>query len=121
MRGRDRRPCVLVAVASRVERLTLLARTFGRSDVRTDTEFSEIELLAQVLLERRIKKRNDAVSDAPTIEEATLWLAESLATANSQQVFGRTAGNDHHLTRHRDAATRSPRSSFLAKDQDENG
>ena len=66
---------VLAAVASRVERLKLLAR--ASPEMPADAEFSEIELHALVLLKRRIAKKTERITDAvPTIEQATLWLAE---------------------------------------------
>ena len=66
---------VLAAVASRVERLKLLARDSPK--LPADAEFSEIELHALVLLKRRSKKKNETIPDTvPTIEQATLWIAE---------------------------------------------
>ena len=66
---------VLAAVASRIERLKLLART--TPDMPADLEFSEVELHALVLLKRRIKKKNESIPDSvPTIAQATLWLAQ---------------------------------------------
>jgi hypothetical protein len=66
---------ILAAVAARIERLKLLART--APDTPADVEFSEIELHALVLLKRRSKKKNESIPDSvPTIAQATLWLAE---------------------------------------------
>jgi hypothetical protein len=66
---------VMAAVASRIERLKLLART--KPNLPADAEFSEIELHALVLLKRRSKKKNETIPDSiPTIAQATLWLAE---------------------------------------------
>lgn len=66
---------VLAAVASRVERLKLLAR--DSPSLPADAEFSEIELHALVLLKRRSRKKNETIPDAvPSMQQATLWLAE---------------------------------------------
>ena len=66
---------ILATAACRVERLKLLSR--ATPDVLADTEFSEIELHALILLKRRSKKRTEEIPDAvPTLGEATRWLAE---------------------------------------------
>lgn len=66
---------VLAAVASRIERLKILART--DPDLPADVEFSETELHALILLKRRSKKRNEIIPDGvPTIHQAILWMAE---------------------------------------------
>lgn len=66
---------VLATAACRVERLKLLSR--ATPNVPADTEFSEIELHALILLKRRSKKSTEHVPDSvPTLAQATLWLAE---------------------------------------------
>lgn len=66
---------IMAAVATRIERLKLLART--KPDLPADLEFSEIELHTLLLLKRRSKKKTETVPDSvPTIAQATLWLAE---------------------------------------------
>lgn len=66
---------ILATAACRVERLKLLSRT--TPDALADTEFSEIELHALILLKRRSKKSTEEIPDAvPTLSQATRWLAE---------------------------------------------
>jgi len=66
---------VLAAVASRVERLKLLART--QPTLSADVEFSEVELHALLVLKRRNRKQNEDIPDGvPSIAQATIWLAE---------------------------------------------
>ena len=60
--------------ALRVERLKYLART--NPDQPATCELSAHEMRALVLLKRRSKKRTEDVSDAPTIAQATRWLAD---------------------------------------------
>lgn len=109
---------VLAAVACRVERLKLLART--TPDVPADTEFSEVELHALVLLKKRIKKRDEVVTDAPSIEQATLWLAQLGGyTGKSSGGPPGTITISRGLAKLRAAADAI--SAFLAKDDDENG
>ena len=65
---------ILVAVATRIERLKLLSRESPQSPA--SQEFSPIELQALVLLKHRQKKRTEHVHDNPTLGEAVRWLAD---------------------------------------------
>ena len=110
---------VLAAVASRVERLKLLAR---RNPERSaDTEFSEIELHALVLLKRRSKKNTETIPDTvPTMKQATLWLAELGGyTGKSSGGPPGTTTISRGLFKLRAAADAI--AAFLAKDDDEIG
>lgn len=86
------------------------------------TEFSENELHALVLLKKRIKKRNEVVTNSPSIEEATLWLAQ-LGGYTGKSSGGPpgtiTITISRGLARLRDAAEAI--AAFIAKDDDENG
>lgn len=109
---------VLAAVACRVERLKLLART--TPTLPASMEFSEIELHALVLLKKRIKKRDEVVAEAPSLEEATLWLAQLGGyTGKSSGGPPGTITISRGLARLRDAADAI--AAFIAKDDDENG
>jgi hypothetical protein len=66
---------LLAAVAMRVERLKHLARQ--QPTLPASTELSPVEVEALILLKRKYKKRTEEISDAmPSIEQATLWIAE---------------------------------------------
>ena len=66
---------IMVAVASRIERIKRLARE--QPDEPASVELSECEILALIKLKRIHKKRTETISDSvPTIEQATRWLAE---------------------------------------------
>jgi hypothetical protein len=64
---------ILAAVAARIERLKILART--TPDKPATVEFSSHEIRALIVLMREIKKRNETIPDAPTIGQATNWIA----------------------------------------------
>jgi hypothetical protein len=64
---------ILAAVAARIERLKLLART--TPDQPATVEFSSHEIGALVILMNEIKKRNETIPDDPTIGQATNWVA----------------------------------------------
>jgi hypothetical protein len=110
---------VLAAVASRVERLKLLAR--DRPTLPADTEFSEIELHALVLLKRRSKKASETIPDTvPSIEQATRWLAELGGyTGSSSGGPPGTTTISRGLFKLRAAADAI--AALLAKDDSENG
>jgi len=109
---------VLAAVACRVERLKLLART--TPELPAAVEFSEVELHALVLLKRRIKKRDEVVTDTPSIEQATVWLAQLGGyTGKSSGGPPGTITISRGLAKLRAAADAI--AAFLAKDEDENG
>jgi hypothetical protein len=110
---------VMAAVASRIERLKLLART--KPDLLADTEFSEIELHALILLKRRSKKKTETIPDSvPTIAQATLWLAELGGyTGKSSGGPPGTLTISRGLAKVRAAADAI--AAFLAKDDEENG
>lgn len=110
---------VLAAVASRVERLKLLARE--SPTLPADAEFSEIELHALVLLKRRSKKQNETIPDSvPSIEQATLWLAELGGyTGKSSGGPPGTTTITRGLFKLRAAADAI--AALLANDDDENG
>lgn len=65
---------LLASVAMRVERLKQLARE--QPDAPATIELSAPEIQALILLKRKYKKRNETIADAPTIGEATRWIAE---------------------------------------------
>jgi hypothetical protein len=66
---------LLAAVAIRIERLKLLART--KPDLLADVELTPHELRALVLWKRKTKKRTEAIpDDCPTIANAVLWIAQ---------------------------------------------
>ena len=110
---------VLAAVASRVERLKLLSRE--SPTLPADVEFSEIELHALVLLKRRSKKKSETIPDSvPSIEQATLWLAELGGyTGKSSGGPPGTTTITRGLFKLRAAADAI--AAFLANDGDENG
>lgn len=64
---------ILAAVAARIERLKLLART--TPDQPATVEFSSHEVSALIILMKKIKKRNETIPDNPTIGQATNWVA----------------------------------------------
>jgi len=65
---------MLAAVAARIERLKVLARTSPEQPATV--ELSEHEIRALILLMREIRKRNETIPDTtPTIGQATLWIA----------------------------------------------
>ncbi len=110
---------VLAAVASRVERLKLLAR--DSPTLLADAEFSEIELHALVLLKRRSKKKNETVpDDVPTIEQATLWLAE-LGGYTGESLGGPPGTTTISCGLFKLRAAADAIAAFLAKDDDEIG
>lgn len=86
-----------------------------------DAEFSEIELHALVLLKRRIAKKTERITDAvPTIEQATLWLAELGGyTGESSGGPPGTATISRGLFKLRAAADAI--AAYLAKEDDEIG
>ena len=110
---------VLAAVASRVERLKLLARQ--NPTLPADLEFSEVELHALILLKRRSKKKNETIPDSiPSIHQATLWLAELGGyTGKSSGGPPGTITISRGLAKVRAAADAI--AAFLAKDDEENG
>ena len=110
---------VLAAVASRVERLKLLARQ--NPTLPADLEFSEVELHALILLKRRSKKKNETIPDsAPSIYQATLWLAELGGyTGKSSGGPPGTITISRGLAKVRAAADAI--AAFLANDDGENG
>jgi hypothetical protein len=65
---------ILAAVACRVERLKLLART--TPEMPADAEFSELELHALLLLKRVSTSHLTTAETMPTISQATTWVAE---------------------------------------------
>ncbi len=66
---------LMVAVAARIERLKVLART--EPELPATRELTPFEIKALVLVRRRTKKRTDPMpSDEPTIGEAVRWLAD---------------------------------------------
>jgi hypothetical protein len=110
---------VMAAVASRIERLKLLART--KPDLPADTEFSEVELHALLLLKRRSKKKTETIPDSvPTIAQATLWLAKLGGyTGKSSGGPPSTITSSRGLAKLRSAADAI--AAFLAADDEENG
>ena len=64
---------LLASVATRIERLKILSRTQPQRPALS--EFSPLELRAIVLV-RFGKKRPPLVEDAPSLKQATEWLAE---------------------------------------------
>ena len=110
---------VMAAVASRIERLKLLART--KPHPPADTEFSEIELHALLLLKRRSKKKAETIPDSvPTIAQATLRLAELGGyTGKSSGGPPGTITISRGLAKLRSAADAI--AAFLAADDEENG
>lgn len=65
---------ILLAVATRIERLKQLARK--SPDLPARTELQPVELRALLLLKRQQKKRTETVGDEPTIAQAVRWLAD---------------------------------------------
>jgi|SRR5580704_902156 hypothetical protein len=66
---------LMAAVAARIERLKVLART--EPSLPASIELNPYEIKALVLNRRRTKKRTDPVpSDHPTVGEAVRWLAD---------------------------------------------
>jgi len=65
---------VLSAVAARIERLKILART--SPDLPASEELTSPELQALILLKQRRKKANEVLPKHPTIADATRWIAE---------------------------------------------
>jgi len=111
---------VLAAVASRVERLKLLARK--DPNLPADLEFSEVELHALILLKRRSKKKNEVIPDSvPSIHQATLWLAELGGYTGAASSGGPpgTITISRGLAKVRAAADAI--AAFLAKDDGEKG
>jgi hypothetical protein len=65
----------MVAVAARIERLKVLART--EPQLPATCELTPYEIKALVLVRRRTKKRTDPMpGEKPTIAEAVRWLAD---------------------------------------------
>lgn len=110
---------VLAAVASRVERLKLLARSTPQ--LPADAEFSEIELHALVLLKRRSKKKTETIPDTiPSIQQATLWLAE-LGGYTGKSSGGPPGATTISRGLFKLRAAADAIAAFLAKDDDGNG
>jgi hypothetical protein len=66
---------LLAAVAARIERLKVRSR--AEPTLRADVELTEHEIRALILLKRAHKKRTETIPDEmPTLEQATLWIAE---------------------------------------------
>jgi hypothetical protein len=66
---------LLGSMAARAERLKYLART--QPDAPATIELSEVEIRALVIAKRQIKTSVEVVPDGiPTIEKATLWIAD---------------------------------------------
>jgi hypothetical protein len=66
---------ILAAVATRIERLKRLSRT--EPDKPANIELSKVEIRALLLLRREVNHRKEIRLNAmPTIEQATLWIAE---------------------------------------------
>ena len=66
---------IMVAVASRIERIKRLSRQ--QPNEPASVELSQHEIRALIKLKRLQKKRTETISDAePSIEQATRWLAE---------------------------------------------
>jgi hypothetical protein len=65
---------ILATVAARIERLKHLARETPNAPATI--ELRRLELRALVLLKTDQKKRNEVVTDHPTIGEATRWIAD---------------------------------------------
>jgi Transposase DNA-binding/Transposase DDE domain len=77
LRSRDaviRWATMLAVVAARIERLKRLGRE--KPDSPANDELSAVEIEVLVALKRLIKKRTEVVPDAPTMAQATLWLAD---------------------------------------------
>lgn len=66
---------VMAAVAMRVERIKLLART--QPDLPASVELSPTEIRALLLMKRKYAKRTEQITDdmMPTIAQATEWIA----------------------------------------------
>lgn len=66
---------VMAAVAMRVERIKLLART--QPDLPASVELSPTEIQALLLMKRKYAKRTEQITDdmMPTIAQATEWIA----------------------------------------------
>jgi hypothetical protein len=66
---------IMVAIASRIERLKHLHRT--NPEGKAGSEFTRWEIAATVLMKRRYRRRDDPAPTAkPSIGELVLWLAE---------------------------------------------
>lgn len=65
---------LLAAVAARIERMKQLSREMPEQ--AASIELTTSEIAAIVWLKRKHKKRNELVSDAPTMAEAVKWIAE---------------------------------------------
>jgi hypothetical protein len=66
---------LMAAVATRIERLKMLART--QPELPSASELNTYEIRALVMLKRKHKKRTETIPDSvPSIAQATLWLAE---------------------------------------------
>ena len=65
---------ILLAVATRIERLKQLARQ--TPDAPAGQEFTPAELRALLYLKKKYKKRNETIVDNPTIGLAVRWVAE---------------------------------------------
>jgi hypothetical protein len=66
---------ILAAVATRVERLKLLARQ--QPDAPATIELAEHEVRALILMKRRRKKKTETITDdMPSISTAVRWIAE---------------------------------------------
>jgi hypothetical protein len=65
---------ILATVAARIERLKHLSRE--TPDAPATIELGKLELRALVLLKTDQKKRTEVVTEHPTIEEATRWIAD---------------------------------------------
>jgi hypothetical protein len=66
---------IMAAVAARIERLKMLART--EPELPAACELNDYEIRAVVMMKRKYKKRTETIPDTmPTIAQAVLWLAE---------------------------------------------
>jgi hypothetical protein len=66
---------IMVATASRIERIKHLHRTSPESDA--SSEFSHWEIAAAVLMKRRYRRRNEPEPNPnPSVGEIVVWLAE---------------------------------------------
>lgn len=65
---------ILGAVAARIERLKLLART--EPDQLAERELGVYELRALVTLKRMEARRTESIEDSPTLERAVRWIAD---------------------------------------------
>ena len=78
LRGFDRLAkwaTIMVAVASRIERIKVQSRQ--EPSLPASTELTEYEIRALILLKRKAKKRTETIPDTmPTLAQATWWIAE---------------------------------------------